>query len=227
MGEPQIARIEKKGEKFEVLVDPQPAYEFKTGVRKDLSNVLAAEEVFKDARKGERHTQATLQKAFGTTDVLEIAAQIIREGEVPITAEQRKKLLEEKQSKIVALISRTCTDPRTKAPIPLQRVLAGMEEKKVHIDPFKPAEEQVPAVVEALREVMPISYERIKIAVRVPGEYAGKAYGLLKEYNIKREEWSPNGAFIAVLEMPAGMQGEFYDRLNKLTGGNVETKVLS
>jgi ribosome maturation protein SDO1 len=227
MSEPQIARIEKKGERFEIFVDPQLAYEFKMGARKDFANILAAEEVFKDARKGERHTQATLQKAFGTTDVNEIALQIIREGEVPITTEQKRKLAEEKQAKVVALIARTCTDPRTKAPIPPQRILAAMEQKKVHVDPFKQAEEQAPQIVEALREVMPISYERIKIAIKVPGQYAVKAYGLLKEYGIKREEWAQDGSLIAMLEMPAGMQPEFYDRLNKLTAGNVETKVVS
>ena len=31
---------------------------------------------------------------------------------------------------------------------------------------------------------------------------------------------------ICVCEIPAGMQGEFFDKLNKMTGGSVQTKQL-
>jgi len=29
-----------------------------------------------------------------------------------------------------------------------------------------------------------------------------------------------------VVEIPAGLQGEFFDKLNKLTSGNNETKII-
>src|SRR3989338_2674347 len=101
-----IARLEKGGEKFEILVDPKLGFEYKTGARKDLTNVLVAEEVFKDANKGERQTSVALKKAFATEDVNEIAKIIFREGELQLTTEQRRKLLEEKKTKVIALIAR-------------------------------------------------------------------------------------------------------------------------
>ena len=63
-----IARLEKGGEKFEILVDPKLSYDYKTGARKDLANVLMADEIFKDANKGERHTDAALKKAADVFD---------------------------------------------------------------------------------------------------------------------------------------------------------------
>ncbi len=221
-----IARLEKGGERFEIIVDPRLAYDYKTGAKKDLANVLVAEEVFRDARKGDRQTSSALQKAFGTTDVYKIAEMIFREGEVQLTTEQRKKLLEEKRARLVSLIARNCVDPRTKAPHPPLRIEAALEQARFHVDAFKPAEEQLDNAVEALRGILAISFEKVKVAVKVPAQFAGKAYGVLKEYGLSREEWGADGSLMVVCEMPAGIQGEFYDRLNKLAAGQAQTRLL-
>ncbi|HEV8290231.1 MAG TPA: ribosome assembly factor SBDS [Candidatus Norongarragalinales archaeon] len=221
-----IARYEKAGEKFEILVDPKLAYDYKTGVKKDLNNVLVFEEVFKDANKGDRQTTAAIQKAFHTTDIMEVAKQIFAHGELQLTTEQRRKALEEKRLKLVALIARNAIDPRAKTPHPPQRIEAALESARFHVDAFKPAEEQMNAAIEAIREIIPISLEKIKIAVKIPAEFAAKAYGALKEYGISKEEWLNDGSLACIVEMPAGIQGEFYDRLNKMTGGQVQTKQL-
>jgi ribosome maturation protein SDO1 len=221
-----IARLEKGGEKFELIVDPKLAYDYKTGAKKDLNNVLIAEEVFKDARKGERQTSSVIQKMFGTTDVFEVAKKIFSEGELQLTTEQRRKLLEEKRTKVVALVARNCIDPRTKTPHPPQRIENALEQAKVHIDAFKSAEEQLNDVIEALREIIPISIEKMKIAVKILPEHAGRVYGMLKEYGISKEEWGKDGSLLVLVEIPAGIQGEFYDKLNKATAGSAQTKVL-
>jgi len=220
------ARIEKGGERFEVLVDPKLGYEYKTGVRKDLANVLLADEVFKDANKGERHTGAALKKAFGTENVEEIAKIIFRDGELQLTTDQRRKLLEEKKAKIIALIARNAIDPRAKTPIPVQRIQNALDEARFSFDAFKSAEEQMMDAVESIREIIPISIERIKIAVKISAEHAARAYGALKEYGLQKEEWTNQGDFVCVCEIPAGMQGEFFDKLNKMTAGTVQTKQL-
>lgn len=221
-----IARLEKNGEKFEILVDPKASYEYKTGVRKTLANVLAFDEVFKDAKKGERQTDAVVQKAFGSTDINVIAERIFKEGELQLTTDQRRKLTEEKRLKIIALIARNCVDPRSKAPHPPQRIEAALEQARFGVDAFKSADEQMLVAIEALREIIPISMQQAKVAVKVPGQFAAKAYGMLKEYGIQKEEWAGDGSLICVCEMPAGVQPEFFDRLNKLTSGQVVTKTL-
>jgi len=221
-----VAHIEHHGKRFELLVDPNLAFLYRTGRKSDLTNVLVAEEVFENARKGERHRSEDVKKAFGTDDIYKIAEVILKKGELQLTTEQRKEMLEEKRKRIVAIIARECVDPRTGAPHPPQRIEKAMEEARVHIDAFKDAEAQVEEVLKALRLVLPLKFEKIRIAVKVPAEFAPKVYGALKGHGLQKEEWQPNGDLVAVLEMPAGMQGEFYDRINKLTGGRVETKIL-
>ncbi|MBI5159189.1 ribosome assembly factor SBDS [Candidatus Micrarchaeota archaeon] len=221
-----IAHLDLHGEHFEILVEPKNGYDFKVGKRKDLTNVLVVEEVFKDARKGDRHKEDALKKAFGTVDVFEVAKQIFARGEIQLTTDQKRQMLEEKRKKIVAILARECVDPRTGAPHPPQRIEKAMEEARVHVDMFKDAESQLEEVLKSLRLLLPLKFEKARVAIRIPAEFASKSYGALKEYNMQQEEWQKDGSFIAVVEMPAGVQAEFYDKVNKLTGGRVETKLL-
>ncbi|MCC7552392.1 ribosome assembly factor SBDS [Candidatus Micrarchaeota archaeon] len=221
-----IAHYDKDNVRFEIFVDAEKAYEFKEGKIKEVRQVLATDEIFKDAKNGERHKDESLIIAFGTTDPLQIAKQIITMGEVPLTTNLRRKLIEDKTNKIIAIILRESIDPRTKAPHTRVRLENALEQVKVHIDPFKSAEIQVDSVVDALKPVLPIKFKRIQIAVKVPAEYSQKSYGLLKEFGIKKEQWTNTGSLVVVIEIPAGIQMEFYDKINSFTHGNVETKVL-
>ncbi len=221
-----IARLDRNGEHFEILVDPKKGYEYKTGQKKDFSNVLAFDEVFKDANKGERASPAALKKALGTDDIVKAAQYILDEGVLQLTTDQRRKAVAEKHAKIVALIAMTVMDPKSKAPHPVARIELALEEARFHVDAFKRAEEQVEDAIESIREIIPISLEKIKIAVKVPAQYAPKTYGLLKEFGIQKEEWGADGSLMVVLEMPVGMEAGFYDRLNSQTSGQTQSRRL-
>ncbi|PIU82585.1 ribosome assembly factor SBDS, partial [Candidatus Micrarchaeota archaeon CG06_land_8_20_14_3_00_50_6] len=52
------------------------------------------------------------------------------------------------------------------------------------------------------------------------------AYGTLRSQTVRKEEWAANGDLIMLIEISPGLQGAFYDRLNKLTGGEVQTKLI-
>ncbi|MCL4375401.1 ribosome assembly factor SBDS [Candidatus Marsarchaeota archaeon] len=134
-----VAKYTVNGERFEIFVDSDRAYEFITGKRKDAFSVLESEEIFEDANKGKRQSQDKLKKAFETIDTIKIAEIILKKGDVPITTEQRNKLLEEKRKQIIDIIARNSIDPRTKAPHTVQRIDAALHEAKIAIDPFKNA----------------------------------------------------------------------------------------
>jgi ribosome maturation protein SDO1 len=221
-----IGRIKKGGETFEVYLDPDKAYDYINGKKKDLKNILVVEEVFKDAKKGERQSPAKIKEVFGTDDIYVVLKEILEKGEVQLTTEQRRKMQEEKRKQIIHYISRNAIDVRTNAPVPEQRVELAMEEAKIRVDPFKPVDAQVPEIMKALKRIIPIKFATARIAVKIPAEYAMKAYSILKNYGMKQEEWGSQGELYAVVEIPAGMQGEFLDKLNKATAGNVMSKLL-
>ena len=110
-------------------------------------------------------------------------------------------------------------------PHPPTRILNAMSEASVSVDPFLPPEEQVKDIIDLLRPHLPLSIENTEITIKIPPEYATKSYGIVKNLSdIKREEWQADGSWIAIVEIPASMKGEFLERLGKATQGNIQVK---
>jgi ribosome maturation protein SDO1 len=220
-----IVRLSVEGDKFELLVKPDPALEYKLGKRTDISSVLVSDEVYSDANKGSRASTEKLVKHFKTTDPVEVAKQIMTRGELNLTTDQRRKMVEEKRKQIVTYIHQTFVDPKTHVPHPILRIEAAMEQARVSIDLHKRAEEQAKDVVDALRAQLPLKSEVSKLIVRVPPQYAGQSYSVIKSTGeLKGEEWLSDGSLRVVIEMNAGLRGAFIDRLGSVTKGTAEVK---
>ncbi len=221
-----IAKYTHGNETFEILVDADLAFEFKTGKRSDPLTVLESEDIFKDARKGTRQSEEKIKKAFGATELRKVAELILKNGDVPITTEQRSRLAEEKRKQVVDIIAKNSIDPRTNAPNPPLRIENAMREAKVSIDPFKNAAEQVEQVVKKINMLLPIKFTTVKIEATIPAEFTNRCYGILKQFGLKSEQWLANGSLQAMLEFPAGMQNDFFDRINGATQGRANVRIL-
>ena len=214
-----------EGDKFELLVKPDPALEYKLGKRIDISTILVSDEVYSDANKGSRASTEKLMKHFKTTDATEIAKQIMARGELNLTTDQRRKMVEEKRKQIVAYINKSFVDPKTHLPHPVMRIEAAMEQARVSIDPHKRAEDQAKDVVDALRTMLPLKSETVRLIVRVPPQFASQSYSVIKTAGeLKGEEWQSDGSLRVIIEMNAGMRGTFIDRLGSVTKGSAEVK---
>ncbi len=221
-----LARLKKAGTTFEVAINPAEALAFRQGTQLDLKTALKDIHVFLDAPKGLRPTEAELRKAFGTVDNFEVAKQILVKGELQLTTEIRAQFREAKKRQLIELIRMYGVDPRTKAPHPVSRIEAALEDVK--IDDTQSAEEQVQDIIKELLPVLPIKMEKKLIDVKIPPEFAGKAIGPVKHLGIiKKEEWLNDGSWHAQVEIPGGLEAEVYDRLNSMTHGNAEIQVIN
>jgi len=222
------ARLAKGQDHFEILVKPQQALDYKLGKQVSMSQVLLIEEIYSDSGKGTRASEEKLQKHFGTTDPVKVAEEVMKTGELQLTTEQRRQLVEDKRKQIITIISRNALDPRTGTPHPPMRIEQAMGQIRLSIDPYRSAEEQAKLVIEELRPILPMKMEQMKIAVKVFPEHAARAYNAFKSFgNVSKEQWQSDGSLIAVVEMPAGMYGSFIEKIGKLTQGTIQTKVLT
>ncbi|MDR0900570.1 MAG: ribosome assembly factor SBDS [Methanobrevibacter sp.] len=224
-----IARLESHGEKFEILVDPDLAADFKNPEKEGIAieDVLAVEDIFKDSKKGDMASEESMNKIFETTDPLEVAAIIINKGNIQLTAQQKRDMQEEKRRMVINKIVRESINPQTGLPHPAKRIENAMEETKVKIDPFKSVDEQVKATLKAIKVKIPIRFEKVKIAVRLPGTIAGNAFSHISKFGtIINEEWQQDGSWIAVVEIPGGLQDDFNHKIAELSGGEGETKLI-
>ena len=222
-----LAKLRKGGQVFELTIDPDQAIAFKEGKTSDVKSVLKAEHIYMDVKKGELASEHILKNIFQTEDVLVIAEKILKEGEIQLTAEYREKLREEKKRKIINMIHRNGVDPRTHLPHPETRIEAALEEAKVKIDDFKKAEDQLQDIIKQIRPILPISFEIKEIAVKISPDFAAKSYSTITQFGkILRDDWQTDGSWVVVVEIPAGLQNDFFDKLNDLTHGEIETKIL-
>ena len=222
-----VARLRKGGQTFEVVVDADQAVAFREGRLKDFREVVKSQEVFTDAKKGERAQESHFAQVFNTTDKDEVLRMILSEGEIQLTAEYRQKLRDAKKRQIITIIHRNGVAPQTHLPHPVTRLENAFDEAKVHLDEFRRAEDQVQDVLKSLRLVLPIKFELVEVALRIPAQHATRAYGTVKSYcKILRDEWLSDGTWSAVVELPAGLRDELFDELNRQTHGNVESRVV-
>jgi ribosome maturation protein SDO1 len=220
-----VARLILDGDKFELLVKPDPALEYKMGKRSDISSALVSDEIYSDANKGSRASSEKMMKHFRTTDSADVAKQILARGELNLTTDQRRKMVEEKKRQIVQFINRGFVDPKTHLPHPIVRIEAALEEVRVPIDPFKKVEDQSKPIVDALRKILPLKTETVKLTVTIPPQFAAQSYSVLKSIgDFRSEEWLADGSLKAVLEMNASIKGQFLDRLGAVTKGSAQVK---
>ncbi|MGM5488895.1 MAG: ribosome assembly factor SBDS [Nanobdellota archaeon] len=227
MSDMHLARLKKGENTFEVVVDPDLAMEYRNNGDVTLHDVLKSDKVWFDAKKGQEASHEKLQALFETDDLLAIAEQIIRKGDIQLSAEYREKKRQEKYSTVVSMIQRHGVDPRTNLPHPRNRVEAALEEAKVKIDEHKTAEEQIQDILRKLQPILPIKFVTKKIEIHLLAEFANKVYGTLMQFGkIVQDEWQSDGGWKGVIEIPGGLEPELYETLSKKCHCDVQTRVI-
>ncbi|MBT3406765.1 ribosome assembly factor SBDS [Candidatus Woesearchaeota archaeon] len=222
-----IARLKKGGDTFEIIIDADKAIAFKEGKDIDMKDILMGEKIMSDANRGLHAPETKVQELFGTDDAVKVAESIIKEGEIQLTSEYRNKVREDKMKQLVALIARNAIDPKTNLPHPPVRIQNAMDEAKIKLNEFKTVEDQLEDVVSKLRPILPIKFEQRKIQIRIPAQFAGKAYNNVTKYGKPTNEaWLNDGSWTGDVELPAGLVSEFLDELNGATKGGVESKII-
>jgi len=248
-----VGRIEKGGRTFEMLIDPEQAWEAKKIIREEINRRLKAgsqksrvsvEElindskinlemvfesftVFEDLRRGKKATNGDMEAIFNTTEGKTISGYILLDGEIQWTKAQREEEKNKKLKQIITIISKNAINPQNKKPHPYQRIEKAIDEANIKIDLMKNAEEQVDDIVKKIQSIIPIRMEQAELAIKIPTSFTAKGYNIVAQLSqIKKEEWQSDGSWVAVVSLPAGLQMELIDKLNKLTHGRVQTKLL-
>jgi len=217
-----VARVKRGGKNFEILVDLAEALKLREN-KGQINSAVLTNAVFYNLKSGEQASSQDLKKAFNTEVFEEIAEKIIRNGDIEFPQNYIKGEQGKKYKQVVDFLSKNAVDQNSRPYTP-QRIMKALEEAHVSIK-NKPIDSQVFEIVEQLQKVMPIKIEMKKIRISVPAQHTGKAYGVLHEY-IEKEDWLSNGDLQAVINIPAAMVFDFYDKLNSITHGSALSEEL-
>ena len=210
------ARIKQAGKNFEIMVDLDEALKFKKG---EVSSIEAeGDRIFHDLKKGDVASNSDLEESFKTTDVKTIVEKIIKDGEVLVSQEHRDEEKEKKFNQVVDFLVSNAIDPQTGNPHTADRIKSALEQAHVNIK-NQAVENQIKEIVSEISEVIPIKIETKKVKITVPAIHTGKVYGVINQYK-EEEKWLDDGSLEVVVEVPAGIIIDFYDKLNSVTHGS-------
>ncbi len=222
-----IARLESGGHRFEILIDPNEAQSYKEGDEIDWEDSIAVDGIWADSAKGERSPENILYEFFVSSDLIEIYKKILTEGTIQLTSEQKKEMIDNKRKQILSHIVANAMNPQTGGAHPPQRIENAIVEAKYNFDPIRSVEKQVEDIVRKIRPLIPISFEKVKAAVKIPAIHVGKCYGQISGLGtIENEEYQSDGSWIGIIKMSAASYNELENLLGAVTKGSAELKII-
>lgn len=217
-----IARIKQAGMHFEIIVDLDNALKFKKG---QISSIEAEEDrVFTNSKKGDAASKTDLEKAFGTIDFSKIVEKIIKNGEILVTQEYRDEEKEKKLKQAIDFLVTNAVDPKTGNPHTAERIKNALKQAHINIK-NEPIEKQIQEIINSISKIIPIKIDTKKIKIIVPAIHTGKAYATINQYK-EHEKWLDDGSLEMIINIPAGIIMNFYDKLNSVTHGSALTEEI-
>ncbi len=222
-----IVRYEKHGRRYEMLVNPQPAWMFIQGEEVEIDDIFEVYDIYENISRGVKATQDDVDVAFENMTDREMAIKILKDGKLQLTADQRTEILKEKRAEIVDFIHIHCINPRENTPIPKDRIDKAIIDLGVNISYKEEAKNQALEIIDLLKPVMPIRLESIKLAIKIPPTYTGSLYGyVISAGNLIQEEWLTDGSLAVLIQIPSGTQADFLEQITSRTKGKAQVKVL-
>ncbi|PQE16070.1 putative SDO1 required for cell viability localized to cytoplasm and nucleus protein [Rutstroemia sp. NJR-2017a WRK4] len=110
-----LVRYKKAKKRFEIACYKNKVLEWRSGIEKDLDNVLQIPNVFLNVSKGQTAPNADLAKAFGPgVPVQDIILEILNKGELQVGEKERHAQLERVHNEVVGIVASKLVDPKTK-----------------------------------------------------------------------------------------------------------------
>jgi len=109
-----IVRLKKAKKRFEVACYKNKVIEWRSGIEKDIDNVLQINSVFLNVSKGQTAPSADLKKAFGDKSVDDIILEILNKGEMQVGEKERHAQLERVHNEVISIVASKLVDPKTK-----------------------------------------------------------------------------------------------------------------
>ena len=219
-----IARLRKGSMIFETMVDLEKAIKFRKGEKIGINEVIRDNAIYTELKKGMRAGSDVLISAFETDNFAEVVGKIVKRGDLEVTQEFRDEATETRRKQVVDFLSKNALDARTNRPFTPDMISSALKQAGTKIE-NQPVEKQIKNIIESLSKILPIKIETKKLRVRIPAQHTGKIYGLLQEYK-EKEDWLSNGDLEVVLNIPVGLQSDFYDKLNSVTHGSATTQEI-
>ncbi|KAF9571089.1 hypothetical protein EC968_001008 [Mortierella alpina] len=167
-----IVRYRKGGKRFEIACYKNKVMEWRSGVEKDLSEVMQIDNIFLNVSKGQAANKDDLLKCFKSEDRNAIILEILKKGELQVGEKERSSMLEGMYRDIATTVAEKCVNPETKRPYTVTMIEKAMADLHLSVNPSRSAKSQALDVIKQLLEkkTIPIARAQMRIRIIVPSK---------------------------------------------------------
>ncbi|KAG6509453.1 ribosome maturation protein SBDS-like [Zingiber officinale] len=180
-----VVRLKKHGIRFEIACYKNKVLSWRSGVEKDLDEVLQSQTVYSNVSKGILAKSKELIAAFGTDDQSKICLEILEKGELQVAGKERESQLSSQFRDIATIVMQKTINPETHHPYTISMIERLMHEIHFAVDPNQSSKKQALEVIRELQNHFPIKRSPMRLRLVVPE----KRFSTLME---KLSDWNAN-----------------------------------
>ncbi|KAL3339796.1 hypothetical protein AABB24_028417 [Solanum stoloniferum] len=198
-----VVRLKKHGNRFEIACYKNKVLSWRSGVEKDVDEVLQSHTVYTNVSKGVLAKSKDLIRAFGTDDQTKICLEILDKGELQVAGKERESQLSSQFRDIATIVMQKTINPETQHPYTISMIERLMHEIHFAVDPNSSSKKQALEVIRELQKHYPIKRAPMRLRIHVPEQSSPSVLDKFKEWNasiVSREESGSQHSIICEIE---------------------------
>ncbi|KAJ2453769.1 hypothetical protein EV183_001966 [Coemansia sp. RSA 2336] len=228
MREPRILALQG-GKRFEVACYKNKVTEWRTGVEKDIDEVLQIHQVYMNVSKGEVAKTDVLLKCFKTDDVDKVINEILMKGEQQVSDKERHHQLDNMFRDIATVVVEMCINPKTQQQYTVTMIEKAMSDIHYSVNTNRSAKQQALDVIRQLQEqgAIPIARAQMRVRIVLSAKDGKRLKPSIEELisKMEDEERGEEHEYICLIE--PGKYRVLTDLVGKETKGAGEVAILN
>ncbi|KAK9167190.1 hypothetical protein Scep_002381 [Stephania cephalantha] len=178
-----VVRLKKRGMRFEIACYKNKVLSWRSGVEKDLDEVLQSQIVYSNVSKGVLAKSKDLIAAFGSDDQSKICLEILAKGELQVAGKERESQLSSQFRDIATIVMQKTINPETQHPYTISMIERLMHEIHFAVDPNSSSKKQALEVIRELQKHFPIKRSPMRLRITLPGNQFSSLTEKLNSWN--------------------------------------------
>ncbi|XP_050238750.1 uncharacterized protein LOC126688181 [Mercurialis annua] len=162
-----VVRLKKHGVRFEIACYKNKVLSWRSGVEKDIDEVLQSHTVYSNVSKGVLAKSKDLDRAFGTDDHSRICVEILEKGELQVAGKERESQLTSQFRDIATTVMQKTVNSETQRPYTISMIERLMHEIHFAVDPHSSSKKQALDVIRELQKQFPIKRSPMRLGLTI------------------------------------------------------------
>ncbi|XP_026442878.1 ribosome maturation protein SBDS-like [Papaver somniferum] len=222
-----VVRLKKHGMRFEIACFKNKVLSWRSGIEKDIDEVLQSVTVYSNVSKGVLGKSKDMIAAFQTDDLSKICIEIMQKGELQVAGKERDSQLSSQFRDIATIVMQKTINPETKRPYSISMIEQLMHGIHFGVDPHSTSKKQALEVIRELQKRYPIKRAPMRLRLIIPEESSSSLMEKLNAWNADIASKDESGNQISLV---CEMEPSFFrecDALVKSLHGRSEMLAVS